>query len=199
MSLEVVLARYKERIEWTKELTVGLLVYNKGGLGPGLSLPNVGREAHTYLHHICENYGNLPEWTFFSQADPNRHIPVQIFWEIINRFPETQRQCILYCPGGPMFFSSEPVRYNEGYKDQEDWESGVGDVWEALFTRKLPEDILFSPASIFVISRQKLLSRSLAFYRMALELASTRERGPWEFERLWAYLWRAKDTPFVRL
>ena len=26
-----------------------------------LRLPNLGRESHTYLHHILENYDELPE------------------------------------------------------------------------------------------------------------------------------------------
>jgi len=29
----------------------------------------VGRESHTYLHHIVSNYDNLADWTVFSQAD----------------------------------------------------------------------------------------------------------------------------------
>merc|ERR1719248_86361 len=31
-------------------------------------LPNVGRESHTYLHHIVDNYENLANWTVFTQA-----------------------------------------------------------------------------------------------------------------------------------
>jgi hypothetical protein len=31
-------------------------------------LENVGREGHTYLHHIVKNYENLADWTVFSQA-----------------------------------------------------------------------------------------------------------------------------------
>jgi len=33
-----------------------------------VALPNVGREGHTYLHHIVNNYENLADWTVFSQA-----------------------------------------------------------------------------------------------------------------------------------
>lgn len=34
-----------------------------------------GREGHTYLRHILENYDNLAEWTIFSQGDPFEHAP----------------------------------------------------------------------------------------------------------------------------
>merc|ERR1719440_887988 len=57
---------------------VHLRIYTKGpqvdlampaGLRVSLhKLPNLGRESHTYLHHIVENYDQLPEWTVFSQA-----------------------------------------------------------------------------------------------------------------------------------
>ena len=31
-------------------------------------LENVGRESHTYLHHIVEHYDELAPWTIFTQA-----------------------------------------------------------------------------------------------------------------------------------
>jgi len=36
---------------------------------PVHQLPNVGRESHTYLHHIVEHYDSLASWTVFSQAE----------------------------------------------------------------------------------------------------------------------------------
>jgi hypothetical protein len=38
-----------------------LVVYEKGGGVFGTPLPNVGREAHTVLHHIAEHYERLPD------------------------------------------------------------------------------------------------------------------------------------------
>jgi hypothetical protein len=35
----------------------------------------VGREGHTYLHHIIENYDHLSEHIVFTQADPFVHNP----------------------------------------------------------------------------------------------------------------------------
>jgi len=40
---------------------------------PGcVSLPNVGRESHTYLHHVVSRYESLANWTVFSQAEVPR-------------------------------------------------------------------------------------------------------------------------------
>lgn len=196
MTLDVVVSRFNEDIEWTTELRPDcrVFVYNKGD-GAEPRLPNAGREAHTYLLHIYNNHTHLPDWTFFSQGDPNQHLPQTHLKWIIHGFPETIFKCALHLEGGPHFFTEASVRYNQGFKDGEDWESGVFYIWNDLFTSKIPEDILFAPASIFAISKERLLLRSTAFYKKAMELAVSRPRGPWEFERLWAYLWRDKDTP----
>eukprot|EP00928_Gymnodinium_smaydae_P062653 TRINITY_DN4646_c0_g1_i1.p1 TRINITY_DN4646_c0_g1~~TRINITY_DN4646_c0_g1_i1.p1 ORF type:complete len:702 (-),score=97.77 TRINITY_DN4646_c0_g1_i1:121-2226(-) len=70
--LEIVLAQYDESITWSDPYASIRTVYCKGPPPEGaegcVRLPNVGREGHTYLHHIVENYDNLADWTVFSQA-----------------------------------------------------------------------------------------------------------------------------------
>ena len=200
MTLDVVVSRFGEDLSWTKSLRrdCRLIVYNKDGSGHN-RLPNVGREAHTYLNHLVQRHGDLPDWTFFTQGDPNRHMPFSLIQGIINGFPDTSFRSALYLDKGPMFFVSEPVRYIEKKAQGDDKDNGCEEVWRQLFTHEPPADILFAPAAIFAISSARLLSRSPAFYGKAMELAANRPRGPWEFERLWAYLWRDKDTPFLRL
>ena len=78
--LTIVIARYNESIEWIKnlnELTTTLAIYNKGPSLNSLSitLPNVGREGHTYLYHIIHNYDTLSEYTMFLQGNPFDHTP----------------------------------------------------------------------------------------------------------------------------
>ena len=74
---EVVIARYNEDLSWAiKEFpTERVIVYNKGKNDLVLpknfiikELPNIGREAHTYLYHIINNYNNLAERIFFTQG-----------------------------------------------------------------------------------------------------------------------------------
>jgi len=78
--VEVVLAHHSEDLTWLSHIpgNVGMHVYTKGPemqldlpMAPGISLhrlPNVGRESHTYLSHIVNNYENLADWTVFTQA-----------------------------------------------------------------------------------------------------------------------------------
>lgn len=68
---DIVLSRYEEDTSWVQPFATGakLLIYNKGSaLNGTIELPNVGRESHTYLHHIVHNYEDLARWTVFSQA-----------------------------------------------------------------------------------------------------------------------------------
>lgn len=82
--LEVVVAHYREELGW---LSGGALVecvrlYHKGGTGTDgrfpsarqSTLPNVGRESHTYLTHIVNNYDGLADVTVFTQGHLADHV-----------------------------------------------------------------------------------------------------------------------------
>jgi hypothetical protein len=76
-AVDVVISRYHEDVSWVTEYTnrANFIVYNKGAnaLPPNLRglevrIPNLGREAGSYLHHIVHNYDNLADWTVFYQG-----------------------------------------------------------------------------------------------------------------------------------
>lgn len=75
-STHIVVARYKENIEWTS-LLPNMFLYNKGPDVdvPSIPLHNVGREGHTYYHHIVTHYDNLPDAIVFLQGNPFDHSP----------------------------------------------------------------------------------------------------------------------------
>lgn len=76
-TVEMVVARYMEKLDWIKTEPYNqfkYIVYNKGSnedfvktdrFIKEVKLENVGREGHTYLYHIIENYDNLPDITIF--------------------------------------------------------------------------------------------------------------------------------------
>lgn len=75
-NVEIVIANYEEDLSWMKSIPENLYsritIYNKGSpkvynipRSTVISLPNVGREAHTYLHHIIQNYNSLADVTLF--------------------------------------------------------------------------------------------------------------------------------------
>ena len=73
MSVRLVIAKYKEDVTWTNKIKEHkITVYDKSDspIINSIKLPNIGRETHTFLHHIVENYNNLTDQIYFSQADP---------------------------------------------------------------------------------------------------------------------------------
>lgn len=84
--INLIIARYNENLDWIenipKNLNINIIIYNKGEDNihyPSIKLKNVGRESHTYLYHIIENYNNLGDITIFTQGDPFTHNPNFIY------------------------------------------------------------------------------------------------------------------------
>jgi hypothetical protein len=96
MKTEIVVARYKENLDWLKKIKkskdIKITIYNKGpddieNIPSGTSiikLSNIGRESHTYLYHIINNYDNLADQTIFCQGDSIFHSPD--FLDLINKY-----------------------------------------------------------------------------------------------------------------
>ena len=72
-----VIARYNETPNWTRFLPGNVIIYNKGKIPIDIAtdfdtrdnirveiLENVGREGHTYLHHIVTNFNNSASLIF---------------------------------------------------------------------------------------------------------------------------------------
>ena len=90
----LIVAKYKEDVSWINELKneFDIIVYNKdNNMDPynlnfvkteyyidgikWVDLPNIGREAQTYLFHIIENFDDLYDIEVFTQGNPFDHSP----------------------------------------------------------------------------------------------------------------------------
>lgn len=88
MKFDIVIAHYKENLDWTRGLKHPLIkkvyIYSKSNSISDLSselvehsyLTNVGRESHTYLWHCVHNWrplsdGSMGDFTFFVQGSPH--------------------------------------------------------------------------------------------------------------------------------
>lgn len=74
--LKVVVAKYNEDTSWTEDLKYDFILYNKNPGDVHLfenNLPNVGRESHTFMTYIVDNYDNLPSYIAFVQGNPFDH------------------------------------------------------------------------------------------------------------------------------
>jgi hypothetical protein len=116
MNTEIVIARYNENLNWIEQLdnNIKITIYNKGKNDikyPFITLPNVGRESHTYLYHIIKNYDNLADLTIFCQGDSIFHSPD--FLKLIKKrekFQAIQPLAAFYWPGNvePNYLPNPP-------------------------------------------------------------------------------------------
>jgi hypothetical protein len=91
MTSVLVISRYNEDISWCIDYK-HTIIYNKGLYEtiPStlqsyvINVPNIGREAHTYLLYIIEHYDNLPDVIVFSQGMYTDHMSKELFNELFN-------------------------------------------------------------------------------------------------------------------
>ena len=72
---EIVITRFDEALEWTKDISHLCTVYNKGptplpadSFHRVLAVPNQGHDIETVLRHIIQRYDSLAGMTFFCQG-----------------------------------------------------------------------------------------------------------------------------------
>jgi len=190
--MEIILAKYNENIDWVKQNNFHTIstVYCKGKKDDFdhkdyhriISLPNVGREGHTYLHHIIENYDNLSDINIFIQAHPFDHCPraIKVIQDIINKktlFDGYQSFPTFILPIHNLMCKSLP---------------------NILDIKRICEEIFINPPNLFhawtnglfVVSKSTILMRSKNFYKKCLGYLD-HSSDPIEghvFERIWGLI-----------
>jgi len=81
-NIDIIISRFNEDLNWTQEAPFNLfqyIVYNKGNndnfnktnVKQIINVENVGKNDHTYLYHIIENYDNLANIIVFFPGSLN--------------------------------------------------------------------------------------------------------------------------------
>lgn len=113
--VDLVVARYNEDVNWLKKVpkNINIILYNKGNDDiefKYIKLDNIGRESHTYLYHIINNYDKLANKTIFTQGDPFSHNPDFLeFLEKTDNFQKVQPLSYYYDDNTP------PKEFREAY------------------------------------------------------------------------------------
>lgn len=187
--LELVVARHHEDLAWLRRVPreFAVTVYNKGAAMPHTTpLPNIGREAHTYLHHLIERYETLAEVTVFVQGHPFDHAPdlhkvlrsmadgsfsVHDFhWLGFLADTDDSRGRRLFVP-----WSKNPERA----------ELPLDEFHQQIFGQSGPDSYRFFVGAQFIVTRDAVVRRSLAFYEHARNIAAATPLAPHCFERCW--------------
>jgi hypothetical protein len=191
MKKQLVVAWYKEDISWLGDLDCfdNIVVYRKGDITPPnlrcdfIDLPNVGREAHTHIHHIVNNYDNLYDITMFIQGDPFPHCAT------IKNGSELNTHFKNY------IFSNEKAE-NLDNKLQIDYSGYTYRTYmECMDTFVTPADVLFSTGAQWMAPKSCIHSKSLNFYKKILEELKTDRIynydgifNAWTLEGMWNFI-----------
>lgn len=166
MSLCIVVARYNENIEWTKQFP-NVIIYNKEKkLDDGYNeilLSNVGREGHTYYKHIYDNYDNLTDYTIFLQGKPFDHSPNII--SNLNKYVNNKDLNIDF------EFLSEHILNCNLTSCQYHKDLPLIKTYEILFNEKKEDmEFQFGCGAQFIVSKKKILQRPKQFYLTIIEM-----------------------------
>jgi hypothetical protein len=186
---ELVVAHYNESLNWLSNTPTWLkkTVYTKGAspmVEPSFVLPNRGREAHTYLYHIVNQYDALADYTVFCQGKPFDHAydfhrqlrgleldaPSDVFrW--IGHTIDTDT------PDGKLF--------GEWSKNPSGESLDIAGFYQELFGTLPPLSYPFVLGGQFMITRELVCRQPRAYYEKALRLSLVFPNAAHCFERLW--------------
>lgn len=208
MRNNLIIARYNEDLNWLKDWIklFDIIVYNKGQddidkLFYSVKLPNIGREAHTYLYHIVENYDNLGDNNVFLQGTidnlgPNVYLNLNLYLETLKTSNYCANSIGHVC--GPYYndidFMADPM-----YRDQVKSNFlRISDIkfkdYILKYFNYLPPCIPMSMKGCFGVTKKAIQARPKQFYVDLLNSIPeyhTVEEAHF-LERLWAFMFLEK-------
>lgn len=211
-TIEIVVARYNENLEWLKTEPFNkydAIVYNKGtnedfakpdNVKHTVPLKNVGRESHSYLHHIVKNYDNLSDITIFLPGSNQMQHKMDASLKIIQNMEKSGKATFVSqdthenIKDALYDFKLDSYQSTHGENKAANPESNLkespirpyGKWFESTFG-----NILVSPVGyygVFSVAKQDILQHPLEYYKSLesqLSTSSNPEVGHY-FERSWA-------------
>ncbi len=217
--LRFVVARFREDLAWVPGLVSAFpgsrcTVYNKGADDVDIDvdvdvdarkhddldirvarLDNVGRESHTYLHHIIESFGSSPpadEITVFLQGDPFDHCeggPAGLSDLVYAGVSEiaTRGSCFENVGTRVITIEGGFPRFHPTIRDE------LAQTCRDVLGSELPASYRFSAGALFMVARRSVFARPVGFYEKAIGHVDS-EVNPVRgfcFERLWPLIFSA--------
>jgi len=198
MTHSIVVAKYKENVDWLGKYidNYPIYLYDKSGETQNYNnsinveyIKNVGRESHTYLHHIIKNYDNLSDYVIFTQAKHNDHIK-----KFDKLFKKGNGYFHLY-----YYPKNFKLKNFHGTLTPVEGNLTFGQWFEKYIEKDFdPLHFRMKFGAIFCVSKDNILSRPKSFY---IELHNQLEKGGSNpelghfFERSWYYIFNCHKTP----
>lgn len=192
LKIEVVVSKYQEDMTWLSELKGidKITIYDKSDtpLQNSISLPNIGREAHTYLQHIINNYDNLCDYVIFLQGNPKDHLVYSLDCLqdlcMISDFQPMNNVFKCDLNGSPHHDNLELSKI----------------IFDEYFIDK-PESVYFTVGAQFSVSKKVILNRKIELYESLIKNfyrqdisnhhLNCNNKMPWVMERIWYYIFNS--------
>ena len=200
MSTSLVIAQYNENLSWIKNINKkyvqNIHIYTKNSNNieeifhqdipvHRVYLPNKGREAHTYLYHIIDQYKSLDDFTFFVQGYPTTLTLEDINKNIANTQYTSNFDTVNYLWLNP---------YHKIYYWQNQKLQNTGLNFFRWYYKFIDQEPLLYPYHIyweanFGVSKEKILSRNIEYYKNLIDQLSVNNMEATHFmERSWFYI-----------
>ena len=197
--IKIIVARYNENLNWLNPLNLDTIVFNKGhvlNIDNEIRLKNVGRESHTYLNYIINNYNNLPEYLVFTQGNISDH-----FSGDYAHLVKITQEAIDYSQSIPKLvkntdFGSWSSNFNLTLSEFNNFKYKNNKIisFKKWFIKNIydsyPKKLMIYKSAIFAVSKKKILSNSIDYYKNLISYLDY-DINPIEghfMERSWYYI-----------
>ncbi len=189
-SLELVVAHYNESLNWLRRVPPAIrkTIYSKAETPPEVPhqvLPNAGREAHTYLHHLTTRYDSLADYTVFCQGKPFDHA-----YDFHHRLRaiasgELPEKSFTWLGHIIDTDTADGLLYKNWSKNETGEGLDLSLFHQELFGVPGPAEYPFVLGAQFVVGREMVLRQPLEFYQKALALTTAFPQAAHCYERMW--------------
>jgi hypothetical protein len=159
-------------------------------------LPNIGREAHTYLTHVIRHWDNLPMQVWFLQGNPFDHIEIKSDFETVQKWFGIWFDKIIHQGFSPNICEKFPL-------DQHDTCAGeltdmtFGPWLEKYTGKKYSSPLTWYIGACFGCSREQIQCRTREYYEGLLEQLQTKSpEAAWYMERAWFYIFNTEASMY---
>jgi len=206
MEVDLVVSHFNEDLRWLKRVPEAfkITVYAKGSppdfrfLSRPVTcrhLPNIGREAHTWLLHCLEHWQAPAEVTVFLQGHPFDHCH-----DTHARLKQVAEEGSGSLPASGFHWWGFIIETDDAMGERVfvPWSKNcnhrkldIGARYRALFEATPPCEYRFFPGGQFAVSRSALQFRPPEFYRKAIALFDSDPDLPYCLERFWDVVFNA--------
>jgi hypothetical protein len=210
-NVEVVVAAFNEDLSWIKEIKHPIYLYYKSNNHKKTisneivqCLPNIGRESHTYIHHIVANYNRLADITVFCQGNPFDHCPNFIELANLNSVYKmnqiSKKQNIeidpQFCPLTKLVWF---IHINEIIDNKWDYVHRLPQAilaMEYLMPESEPiQNFLGLWGAMFAVTKEKIQSYPKKVYKKLLDMHQEYWSMPYGMEYIWMHIFNEKYKP----